>query len=118
MATNDFPPDLLDAQRELHQTVAAYSALCDELPWSVDPAPGWSGNKVLYSDHYRPEFPDSPGYSEEQKTEIARFRERLIELAAVVTTHPYWSTLDGGVVAARMELKKVTKELAPVVAAA
>ncbi|KIF67142.1 hypothetical protein HY68_36170 [Streptomyces sp. AcH 505] len=118
MATNDFPQDLLNAQRELHQTVAAYSIFCDELPWSVDPAPGWSGDKMLYSDHYRAEFPDSPGYSEGQKAQDARFRERLIELSATVTTHPYWATLEGGVVAARMELKQVTKEPAAVDAAA
>ncbi|WP_328584924.1 hypothetical protein [Streptomyces sp. NBC_00370] len=67
VATNDFPQDLLDAQRELHQTVAAYSTFCAGLPWSVDPAPGWSGDKMLYSDHNRPEFPDSPGYTDARR---------------------------------------------------
>lgn len=109
VTTNDFPQDLVDAQLELHRTVAAYGALCDELPWSVDPAPGWTGDKMLYSDHYRAVFPDSPGYSEQQKAEVRRVRERLVELCLTVTTHPYWATLDGGVSEARMELKHVTK---------
>ncbi|MDX3853207.1 hypothetical protein [Streptomyces sp. AK02-01A] len=113
MEPADFPQDLRDAQRELHRTREAYEAFCRELPWSVEPAPGWSGDRTPYSE-YRPDFPDSPGYSEEQKAEEARLRGRLLELSVAVSTHPYWSTLErGAVVEARMELKRVAREPPP-----
>lgn len=60
-----FPQDLYDAQTELHRIRAAYEALCRGLPWSVDPASGWSGEKALHSE-YRRDVPDSPGYTPEQ----------------------------------------------------
>ncbi|WP_328584915.1 hypothetical protein [Streptomyces sp. NBC_00370] len=44
---------------------------------------------------------------------MARFRERLIELAVTVTTHPYWATFESGIVAGRMELKQITMEPTP-----
>ncbi|MGW1093867.1 hypothetical protein ACWD4L_48940 [Streptomyces sp. NPDC002596] len=48
---------------------------------------------------------DSPGYSAEQTAEVARYQAELLRLSTEVATHPYWATLDSGVVAARMALK-------------
>ncbi|MET9588133.1 hypothetical protein ABZY10_34655 [Streptomyces sp. NPDC006539] len=66
--------------------------------------PGWEADKQLHST-YRSGKPDSPGYTPEEATEVARYQAELVRLSIEVSTHPYWSTLDGGVVAARMALK-------------
>ncbi|WP_331746781.1 hypothetical protein [Streptomyces sp. NBC_00842] len=100
----DFPQDLLDAQLALHETCAAYEQYAATLPWSAEPMAGWEGEKQLHSG-FRSGKADSPGYTDEQAAEVARFRARLVELSATVSTHPYWATLDEGVVAARMALK-------------
>ncbi|MFE3119706.1 hypothetical protein [Streptomyces niveus] len=107
MAEYDFPQDLRDAQLRLHQVTAAYNQLCRTLPWSVEPAPGWAaGEKQQYTD-YRSTKPDSPGYTDHQKSEVARLRAALLELSVTVSTHPYWSTLGPGtVVEGRMALKQ------------
>ncbi|MGW6744825.1 hypothetical protein ACWGDX_29510 [Streptomyces sp. NPDC055025] len=113
MTTDGFPQDLRDAQTELHRTRAAYQALCRRLPWSVEPAPGWSGERTLYSE-YRRDTPDSPGYTPEQKSEEDRLRARLRDLSIQVSQHPYWAALErGAVVDARMELMKATREALP-----
>ncbi|MFE7352404.1 hypothetical protein ACFU8Q_04170 [Streptomyces sp. NPDC057543] len=105
----DFPQDLRDAQLSLHQTRAAYEQYATTLPWSAGPMPGWEGEKQLHSS-YRSGKPDSPGYTEEQASELARFQDELRRLSIEVTTHPYWSTLDSGVVEARMALKHAHEE--------
>ncbi|MFI1466131.1 hypothetical protein [Streptomyces wuyuanensis] len=105
MADYDFPDDLRDAQLRLHQARSAYRALCRELPWSVEPAEGWTGEEGHYSS-YRREFPESPGWSEEQRAEEARLRELVLTLSIEVSTHPHWAALAGpDVVKARMALK-------------
>ncbi|MGW7097684.1 hypothetical protein [Streptomyces sp. NPDC054874] len=69
--------------------------------------PGWQAVKQLHSD-YRPARPDSPGYTEEQHQQVAAYRKLLLELSALVSTHPFWQTLDpGNVVSGRMQLKHV-----------
>ncbi|MEV1052428.1 hypothetical protein [Streptomyces sp. NPDC049887] len=105
MAEYDFPDELRDAQLRLHRARSAYRALCRELPWSVQPAEGWTGEEGHYSS-YRREFPESPGWSEEQRAEEARLRELVLTLSIEVSTHPYWADLEGpDVVKARMALK-------------
>ncbi|WP_240509425.1 hypothetical protein [Streptomyces agglomeratus] len=43
-----------------------------------------------------------------QKVEVARLRRELLELSAVVSTHPYWETVEVGKrVDQRMALKHV-----------
>ncbi|WP_405722708.1 hypothetical protein [Streptomyces sp. NBC_00046] len=37
--------------------------------------------------------PDSPGYTEEQAGEMARFQMELRQLSIEVATHPYWQSL-------------------------
>ncbi|MEV0961915.1 MULTISPECIES: hypothetical protein [unclassified Streptomyces] len=105
MADDDFPDELRDAQLRLHQARSVYRALCRELPWSVEPARGWTGEEGHYSS-YRREFPASPGWTEAQRAEEARLRELVLTLSIEVSTHPYWAGLDRPeVVKARMALK-------------
>ncbi|MEV8457704.1 hypothetical protein AB0467_34290 [Streptomyces sp. NPDC052095] len=100
-----FPQDLRDAQLALHQTRAAYEEYATHLPWSAEPMPGWESDKQLHSS-YRSHKQDSPGYTEAQKAEVARFREELLRLSAEVSLHPYWASLSGpDLVGARMALK-------------
>lgn len=100
----DFPEDLRDAQLALHQTRAAYEQYAAGLPWSAEPLPGWESERQPYTS-FRSGKADSPGYTAEQATEVARYQAELVRLSIEVSTHPYWPTLDGGVVAARMALK-------------
>jgi hypothetical protein len=83
MADNDFPDDLRAAQTRLHQAFAEHAALCRA---------------------------DSPGWTEQQKTDEARLRGECLDLSILVTTHPYWETVAReDMVAERMRLKQVTK---------
>ncbi|WP_329043519.1 hypothetical protein OHT61_32340 (plasmid) [Streptomyces sp. NBC_00178] len=93
MTTYDFPQDLRDAQLALHQTRAAHDQYARTLPWSAEPMPGWEADKQLHSD-YRSAKPDSPGYTDDQRREMARFRAELLELSTLVATHPFWATLE------------------------
>ncbi|MFF9593875.1 hypothetical protein ACF1FX_32605 [Streptomyces sp. NPDC014646] len=109
MSTYDFPEDLRAAQLALHQTRARYEEYATILPWSVEPLPGWEGDKHLHSD-YRSGKPDSPGYTPEQTAEVARFQEELLRLSVEVSTHPYWQSLSSSdLVDARMTLKHAHK---------
>lgn len=63
MSKHDFPDDLKKAQAELHRAYAEYRALCQTLPWSVVPLPGWPGQKHPHTDETTPDRPDSPGYT-------------------------------------------------------
>ncbi|MEU6059218.1 hypothetical protein [Streptomyces sp. NPDC047097] len=88
-----------------HQTRAAYEEYARTLPWSAEPLPGWEAEKQLHSG-FRSSKPDSPGYTEEQHAEVARFRAELLELSSTVSTHPFWEQMEQGqVVDARMWLK-------------
>lgn len=87
-AAFDFPQDLLDAQVALLETRTRYEEYAKTLPWSAEPLPGWEGDKQLHSG-YRSGKADSPGYTEEQAAEVARFRAELLRLSEVVSTHPF-----------------------------
>lgn len=105
MPKYDFPQDLRDAQLALHQTRAAHDAHAATLPWSAEPMPGWESDKQLHSS-YRSGKPDSPGYTEEQRATVDRFRAELLRLSIEVSTHSFWDTVDiGDRVNARMALK-------------
>ncbi|MEU2873048.1 hypothetical protein ABZ769_28260 [Streptomyces olivoreticuli] len=109
--TYDFPPDLRAAQLELHQAYADLEALGRALPWSAEPMQGWTTKSGRVDDDRVVVRPDSPGYTGEQKAELQRLRERLLELAAAVSTHSFWGTVDSGrVVDARMALKHVHEQ--------
>ncbi|MEU9624258.1 hypothetical protein ACIQWV_38090 [Streptomyces sp. NPDC098085] len=64
----------------------------------------------LHSD-YRSHKGESPGYTEDQAAEVARFRQRLLELSITVSTHPFWRSVDAGSrVDARMALKRAHEQ--------
>lgn len=86
----DFPADLVAAQRELTQTRDQHVQLCAGLPWSAEPHPGWD-DTAAGGTRREP----SDGYTPEDAAELQRLHERLRELAAIVTTHAFWSTLEG-----------------------
>ncbi|MGW7367376.1 hypothetical protein ACWGI8_29130 [Streptomyces sp. NPDC054841] len=101
-----FPSDLIDAQRRLRQANAAYQALCQTLPWSVEPLKGWPGEEHPHTGVVTGGQADSPGYTDEQKAEEARLWALVRELSIEVSTHPHWVTMEGEArVRARMALK-------------
>ncbi|MFE1369734.1 hypothetical protein ACFW84_36610 [Streptomyces anulatus] len=110
MTTFDSPEDLRAAQSALHRTNSEFEQYARTLPWSAEPMPAREADKQLHSG-YRPSRPESPGYTEDQHRQVAAYRERLLELGVQVATHPFWKTLDAGlVVAAHIQLKHVDDE--------
>jgi len=51
--------------------------------------------KQLHSG-YQSAKSDSPGYTDEQHREVARFRAELLDLSTAVATHPFWAPLERG----------------------
>ncbi|MHA4820156.1 hypothetical protein ACXZ65_38070 [Streptomyces aculeolatus] len=103
--TTHFPTDLLDLQRELQQTRAAYAALCTTLPWSAEPLDGWT-TKGATATAGPVDRPPSPGYTVAQREQERDLFVRLRELSIAITAHPHWQTLQGPArVAARTQLK-------------
>uniref|UniRef100_UPI002F91BE53 hypothetical protein n=2 Tax=Streptomyces anulatus TaxID=1892 RepID=UPI002F91BE53 len=110
MTTFDFPEDLRAAQGALHRTRSEFERYARTLPWSAEPMPAREADKQLHSG-YRPSRPASPGYTEDQHQQVAAYRKRLLDLGVQVTTHPFWKTVEPGlVVAARIQLKHVDDE--------
>ncbi|MFC9736201.1 hypothetical protein ACFWG5_34380 [Streptomyces hydrogenans] len=116
MSEHEFPDDLTKLQAELHRAYAEYRALCQTLPWSTEPLPGWPGVKHPHTDEVAAGREDSPGYTPEQATAEAQLWARIQELSIEVSTHPYWSTLERGpkLVEARTALKHHDAVLAAV----
>ncbi|MEU0663712.1 hypothetical protein [Streptomyces lavendulocolor] len=110
MAATSFPDDLLAAQTRLHQATAELSALLRSLPWSVEPLDGWSGIEHPHTGEVTGGQEPSPGWTDEQQAAVGRLRQECLELAATVSTHPYWKTFEGaGVVKERMRLKATAR---------
>ncbi|MEV5508083.1 hypothetical protein [Streptomyces orinoci] len=106
--TYDFPADLRAAQQELHRVNAELAALLRALPWSVEPHPGWRDP----ADKWHPtERPASPGWTEEERRQVAELRARALELSIEVSCHSWWATLSGETtIAARMALKHLGEQ--------
>ncbi|MFF5447138.1 hypothetical protein [Streptomyces sp. NPDC012888] len=101
-----YPIRLRALQLQLHRVTAEYRRLCAELPWSVEPMPGWKASEHHYS--HRGDVLDSPGYTEDQKHARALLEKRLRRLSAAVCTHPFWESVEAEQrVTARMGLKRV-----------
>lgn len=102
--STDFPDDLVQAQRDLNQVTAQLHAAYAELPWSAAPEAGWQREDRQPS----VSFPDSPGWTDEQKQQIEELRARRLQLAETIVTHEYWATHSGAdAVAARTALKHI-----------
>lgn len=105
VAIVDFPEDLLKAQLELNQVNAELDALYERLPWPSEPLPGWTHMRDKgYC--YETKRDDSPGWTEDEKAEVARLRAHRLELVTAVITHPFWATCDDAPTA-RSALKHV-----------
>lgn len=94
MTTYDYPDDLLKAQQALNEVRASLKALVKTLPYSAEPMEAWQrpdGYWLAPS----PSYPDSPGWSEQEQTEVDALRERERELAGAIVTHPFWSDVAG-----------------------
>ncbi|MFD3516261.1 hypothetical protein [Streptomyces sp. NPDC058657] len=118
MASFTFPPALLDAQTRLHQAWADLEELGKTLPWSAEPAEGYTArHRTPDPDtgelRYK-EFPESPGYTEEQAAERERLYALIGELSEEVRGHAYWESLagSGDLVAARSALKAAARDKA------
>ncbi|MGW2420197.1 hypothetical protein ACWC0C_13245 [Streptomyces sp. NPDC001709] len=85
--TYEFPSDLLAGQEELHQVRAELSALLKRLPWSVEPADGFSDD----TGWRKVERPASPGWTADEQAEVEKLRRREHELAVFVSTHRFWA---------------------------
>lgn len=100
--TPDFPSELLDAQRELHETRAQLHALQERLPWSREPHDG------VEDKHGWRKFsrPATSGWPAEDAAEFDRLREREYELASFIVGHRHFASFDGPTaVAKRSQLK-------------
>ncbi|MEV7470891.1 hypothetical protein ACWDFH_27505 [Streptomyces kronopolitis] len=105
--TFDFPGDLVAAQLELHRVRSELSALYKRLPWSVVPLPGWTHTKEG-GRAYESTFPDSPGWTDEEKQQVNDVRARQMELVTHIFAHDFWASCPDPV-AARSALKHVTE---------
>ncbi|MFD7922477.1 hypothetical protein ACFV3R_25035 [Streptomyces sp. NPDC059740] len=105
--SHDFPDDLVQLRREADKTRADLAALLERLPWSTEPMDGWEqGPERGYWRERRKD--SSPGWTDEEKAQVAELRARLNDLVDQVHTHPYWDTLSGaGLVKARGALRHV-----------
>ncbi|WP_331726344.1 hypothetical protein [Streptomyces sp. NBC_00470] len=101
---SQFPPDLLAAQKLLHELYAEIHVfpVVRRLPWSVEPldaikdTQGW--RKV--------EREASPGWSDEDKAAYEELWRKAHKQAAFVQCHRYWAGLEAtDLVRARMKLK-------------
>lgn len=110
MTASAFPDDLRAAQVRLHQVTAELMAFGRTLPWSVEPHEGWPGREHSRTGEVTGGRPPSPGWTDEQKATVARFRRECLTLSETVATHPYWQSLTGEhLVKQRMELKATTR---------
>lgn len=67
---------------------------------------GWPGEEHPHTGVVTAGREGRPGYTAEQKADVARLREMVWELSIEVSTHPYWATREGEArVGARMALK-------------
>ena len=102
---NDFPDDLIQLQRRLHQANADLRAFLHAHPEPPEPINGWHDKpgEGYWRNRQRAA---SDGWSSEDKQREVELRARLHELIPQVHGHPHWATLSGpGLVKARMALK-------------
>ncbi|MEU2718874.1 nucleic acid-binding protein [Streptomyces sp. NPDC007205] len=72
---------------------ASLKALVKALPYSVEPMEAWErpdGYWLATS----PSYPDSPGWSQQERKEVAALREEERDLTAVILTHAFWRKVD------------------------
>lgn len=88
------PDDLLNARRALNQVRADLTALYRRLPYSVEPMKAWERPEGYWLTTSRA-YPDSPGWSDQDKQRVATLREQERDLTGVILTHAYWYGIAG-----------------------
>lgn len=104
--STDFPDDLVQLQRQVHQANADLRAFLHAHPEPPEPVDGWHDKpgEGYWRDRQRDA---SNGWSDEDKQREIELRGRLHELIPQLHSHPHWDTLSGpDLVAARMALKR------------
>ncbi|MFF8784775.1 hypothetical protein [Streptomyces sp. NPDC015125] len=105
--STDFPDDLVQLQRQVHQAYADLKTFLDQHPDPPEPIDGWHDKPGEgYWRERRREA--SAGWSSEDKARVIELRQRLHDLIPQLHTHPHWGTLSGpDLVEARMKLKHI-----------
>ncbi|RRR85699.1 nucleic acid-binding protein [Streptomyces sp. RP5T] len=93
-AKYDYPDDLLTAQRDLLAVRAELAALLEALPYSVERMEAWTRPEGYWL-ATSPAHPDSPGWTDSQKQQVADLRKRERDLAAKIVAHRFWNEVDG-----------------------
>ncbi|MFE9679770.1 hypothetical protein ACFYO5_37690 [Streptomyces sp. NPDC006259] len=105
----NFPADLIAAQRQVADLYAALRAHQATLPWSREPHPGWQDETERGRE--RCGRPASPGWTPDEATEFDRLMEELRAATALVQCHTWWARCEregikgANMVAARQALK-------------
>ncbi|OIK08226.1 nucleic acid-binding protein [Streptomyces monashensis] len=103
------PDDLLVAQQDLTQVRADLADLIKNLPYSVEPMEAWQRPDGYWQNAPK-SYPDSPGWSEQEQTEVVGLRERERTLAASIVTHAFWDDVAStDLPDARSQLKHVRR---------
>ncbi|WP_031192177.1 MULTISPECIES: hypothetical protein [Streptomyces] len=104
-----FPDDLIAAQRDLQQATADLNALYERLPHSPEPTEAFHDSRE--TGYWRERQRDaSPGWTDDEKAEEVKLRDRRLELADAIVTHDFWSTLaEADRPKARSALKHIDK---------
>ncbi|QQM47358.1 hypothetical protein ACN6AT_37995 (plasmid) [Streptomyces sp. JL4002] len=84
----DFPADLVAAQRQVADLYAALRAHQAMLPWSREPHPGWPDEPERGRE--RGGRPASPGWTPDEAAEFDRLMEQLRAATARVQCHTWW----------------------------
>lgn len=82
----NFPTDLFNARRELHEIHAELRTIQAGRPWSVEPNEGWDDSAKWYPSVR----PATEGWSAEDTAAYTALQERARELSAFVITHGFW----------------------------
>ncbi|POX48965.1 nucleic acid-binding protein [Streptomyces sp. Ru72] len=77
----------------MNEVRASLKALVKTLPYSVEPVKAWERPDGYWLATSR-SYPDSPGWSEQEKKEVAALREKERDLTAVILTHAFWGEVD------------------------
>ncbi|MFC9284340.1 hypothetical protein [Streptomyces collinus] len=94
----------------MHQVRAELSALFKRLPWSVEPADGFSDDNGWR----KVERPASPGWTADEQAEVEKLRRREHELAVFVSGHRFWAEVaTADRVEARTSLKHAHEDTPP-----
>ncbi|MFJ3667167.1 nucleic acid-binding protein [Streptomyces sp. NPDC090106] len=89
MTTFDYPASLLELQQQLTAAQVELRAVLADLPYSVEPMEAWTREGYWLAQPRT--YAASPGWTQEERDQVAALRERERELAAAIIQHPFWA---------------------------